>query len=76
MLANVEDINKFVSKIATYHTNRFQLYVKIIDVERSRVRVSFLISPVSGTGTKWVTPKELSIITDSTLDPDDLYIAE
>lgn len=78
MEATAQDIIKFLGKVGVFHTNRFQVFVKIIDINRKRTRVSFLITPVTGTGSRWVLPHELFVLTDSfgphPFKPEELYI--
>ena len=60
MFATIDDINKYISKIAAMRLASYNIDVTILDIKRSRVRTLALVRPVAGKGERWVDIAALS----------------
>jgi hypothetical protein len=66
MQANTEDALRYIGMIGSIMLSGMEVHVKIMDINRMRVRTMVQIEPLHGSGRKWIemyklnTPRELA----------------
>ena len=55
----LRELTKQIDKIALFYSESMRFRVKIIDVKTAFGRIDYLVEPIAGDGSKWVSSERI-----------------